>query len=147
MNGVHMPRRWDPFRDFQREVGRLFDTFEPLHPWRLHRPYPAVNLYDAQDQFVLTAELPGMAPEELDLAITGETLSLRGERRRPEGVADESYRRQERQFGKWSRTITLPERIDGSKVAAQFAHGILIVRLPKAEEARPRHITVTAATA
>jgi HSP20 family protein len=143
MSGAYTQRRWDPFRDFQREVGRLFETFEPLQPWRAARPFPAVNLYDAKERYILTAELPGMAPEDLDLSITGETLTLRGERRRPEGVADESYRRQERQFGRWSRSVTLPERVDGTKVAAQFAHGILTVTLPKAEEARPRQIVVT----
>jgi HSP20 family protein len=145
MSGPYTQRRWDPFRDFQREVGRLFETFEPLHGFRVQRPFPAINLYDAKDRYILTAELPGMAPEELDLSLTGETLTLRGERKRPEGVSDESYRRQERQFGRWSRTVALPERVDGAGVAAQFAHGVLTVTIPKAEEAKPRQIAVTAA--
>jgi len=143
MTGFHMPQRWDPFREIQREVGRLFETLEPLQNWRLHRQFPAVNLYDASDRFILTVELPGTAPEDVDVSLTGETLTLRGERKRPEGVPEESYRRQERLFGKWSRTVPLPERVDGSKVAAEFARGVLTVSLPKAEEARPRHITVT----
>ena len=144
MSGVHWQRRWDPFREFQREVGRFFETFDPLQNWRVPRPFPAVNLYDAGDQYLLTAELPGMVPEELELSITGETLSLRGERKRPEGIADESYRRQERLFGRWARTVTLPERVDGARVAAGFSNGVLSVSLPKAEEARPRQIAVAA---
>ena len=55
-----------------------------------------------------------MVPEDLELSITGETLTIRGERKRPEGVSDESYRRQERQFGRWTRTVTLPDRVDSA---------------------------------
>lgn len=145
MSGFHLPRRWDPFREFQREVGRFLETFEPLQGFRLPRPFPAINLYDANERYVLTAELPGMAPEELDLSVTGETVTLRGERRRPEGVSDESYRRQERQFGRWSRTVTVPERIDAGAIQATMANGLLTVILPKAEEAKPRQIPVGSA--
>src|SRR4051794_16092679 len=109
MSGLNWQRRWDPFRDFQREMGRLFENLEPL-TWRLTRPFPVVNLYDAGDHYILTAPLPGMNPEELDLSITGETLTLKGDRKRSEGVPDEKYRRQERPFGRWSRTVTLPDR-------------------------------------
>jgi HSP20 family protein len=116
--------------------------FEPLHTWRAHRYFPAINLYDAGDRYVLAAELPGMTAEEIDLSITGEMLTLCGERKRPEGIADDCYRRQERQFGRWARTLALPERIDGSRVSAGFAHGILTVTLPKDEVAKPRQITV-----
>jgi HSP20 family protein len=143
MSGINWQRRWDPFRDLQREMGRLFETLEPL-ALRLVRQYPTINLYDVGDRYLLTAPLPGMAPEDLDLSITGETLTLKGERKRPEGVTDESYRRQERPFARWSRVVTLPDRVDGSQVAASFAQGILTVTLPKAESARPRQITVTA---
>ena len=69
---------------------------------------------------------------------------MRGERKRPEGVKDDSYRRQERPMGRWARTITLPDRVDTHQVSASFTNGILTVSLPKAESAKPRHITVTA---
>jgi HSP20 family protein len=144
MTGWPETRRWDPFRDLQREVGRLLQGLEPIPSWRFPRPFPAINLYDAGDRYVLTAELPGVTPEELDLSLTGETLTLRGERRRPEGINDESYRRQERPFGHWSRSVTLPERIDAAGVSAQCAHGVLTVQLPKSEELKPRQIPVSA---
>lgn len=144
MSGMNWQRRWDPFRDLQREVGRLFETLEPLQPWRLARQFPAVNLYDAGDRYVLSAQLPGMSAEDLDLTITGETLTVRGERKRPEGISEESYRRQERQTGRWSRTVTLPDRVDSTQVAANFVQGVLTVTLPKAESAKPRHINVSA---
>jgi HSP20 family protein len=145
MSGFHVPRRWDPLREIQREVGRFLETLEPLQGFRLPRPFPAINLYDATDRYVLTAELPGMVPGELDLSISGETIVLRGERRRPEAVSDENYRRQERQFGRWSRSLTLPQRVDGTNVAATMTAGVLTVVLPKAEDARPHQIPVAAA--
>ena len=145
MSGINWQRRWDPFRDLQREMGRLFETLEP-YALRLVRQYPAINLYDVGDRYMLTAPLPGMAPEDLDLSITGEALTLKGERKRPEGVPDESFRRQERPFGRWTRTLTLPDRVESTQVSASFAQGVLTVTLPKAESARPRQITVSAAS-
>ncbi len=145
MSGLNWQRRWDPFREFQREVGRLFETLEPLQTWRLTRQFPAVNLFDAGDKYVLTVPVPGMTPEEIELSIIGETLTLRGERKRPEGVADESYRRQERPFGRWTRTVTLPDRVESGQVTAGYAQGILTVSVPKAESAKPRQISVSAA--
>jgi HSP20 family protein len=146
MNAMGWQRRWDPFHELQREVGRLFESLEPLQTMRLARQFPPVNLYDAGDHYVLTAPVPGMTPEELELSITGETLTLRGERKRSEGVTDESYRRQERPLGRWTRTVTLPDRVEGSQVGAAHSLGVLTVTLPKAESARPRHISVTAAS-
>jgi HSP20 family protein len=146
MSGLNWQRRWDPFRDFQREVGRLMESFEPVSQLRPARAFPAVNLHDSEDDYVLTAQLPGVGPEDVDLSITGDTLTLKGERKRPEGVAEESYRRQERHFGRWARTIVLPDRVEGQKVSASFANGILTVVLPKSEAAKPRQISVTAQT-
>lgn len=143
MSGFQWQRRWDPFRDLQREMGKLIESLDPLQPWRLTHPFPPINLYDCGDRFVLTAQLPGVLAEDVELSITGETLAIRGERKRPPGVTDESYRRQERKFGRWTRTITLPDRVEGAEVGASFAQGILTVTIPKADSAKPRHITVS----
>jgi HSP20 family protein len=105
--------------------------------------YPPLNLYDAGDHYILSAQLPGVVPGDIELTITGETLTMRGERKRPDGVRDDSYRRQERPMGRWSRTVTLPDRVDSALVSASFANGILTVSLPKAEGAKPRHIAIT----
>ena len=144
MSGSPISRRWDPLRRFQREMGRLFETLEPLHHWRIPSPYPPVNLYECGSHFVLTAELPGIAPEDIELAITGDMLTMRGERKRPEGTREETYRRQERLFGRWSRSISLPERVDSTNAAARFEQGILTISLPKAEDTRPKQIVVSA---
>ncbi len=142
MSGVPWQRRWDPFRELQREVGRILESFDPFLTARRAQVYPPMNLYDAGDRYVLSAQLPGIAPGEIELAITGETLTMRGERKRSDGVKDESYRRQERPIGRWSRTITLPDRVDSAQVTASFSNGILTVTLQKAESAKPRHIAV-----
>src|SRR5262245_26585077 len=144
MSSLHWQRRWDPFRELQREVGRLLGSLDPLHAARHVQVYPPLNLYDAGDRYVLSVQLPGIAPGEIELTITGESLTMRGERKRNEGVKEDSYRRQERPMGRWSRTVTLPDRVDSAQVGASFADGILTVNLPKAEDAKPRHITVTA---
>jgi HSP20 family protein len=146
MNGIPWQGRWDPLRELQREMGRLLEGIDPFQPLRHVRQYPPLNVYDAGEGYVLSAQLPGLGPEDVELSITGETLTMRGERKRPEGVKDESYRRQERPMGRWSRTITLPDRVDSAQVSATFTNGILTVHLPKAEGAKPRSITVTAGT-
>lgn len=146
MNGIQWQGRWDPLRELQREMGRLFEGLDPFQPLRHVRQYPPLNVYDAGEGYILSAQLPGLAAEDVELSITGETLTMRGERKRPEGVKDDSYRRQERPMGRWSRTITLPDRVESAGVSASFSEGILTVHLPKAENAKPRHITVNSGT-
>jgi HSP20 family protein len=144
MSGLPWQRGWDPFQELQRHVGRIIESFDPFQVARRVLAYPPMNLYDAGDRYVLTAQLPGMTSGDIELTITGETLTMRGERKRPEGIKDDSYRRQERPMGRWSRTVTLPDRVDNEQVSATFANGILTISLPKAAEARPRQIAVTA---
>ncbi len=78
MNGLHW-RCWDPFRELQREMGRLFESIDPFQSVRPAHRYPPLNLYDAGDRYMLSAQLPGMTPADIDLSITGETLTIRGE--------------------------------------------------------------------
>jgi HSP20 family protein len=147
MSDLRWHRRWDPFQELQREMGRLFESLDPMQSKRQIYRYPPLNLYDAADRYILSVQLPGMAPSDIELTITGETLTLRGERTRAEGVKEDGYRRQERPMGRWSRTITLPDRVESTQVGASFADGILTVTFPKAEGTQPRQITVTAAGA
>jgi HSP20 family protein len=144
MSYMQWQGRWDPIRELQREVGRWLENLDPFQPLRNFRQYPPINVYDAGEGYILSAQLPGVSAEDVELTITGESLTLRGERKRPEGVKDDSYRRQERPVGRWSRTITLPDRVDSTQVSASFSNGILTVHLPKAENAKPRHIAVNA---
>jgi HSP20 family protein len=137
-------RSWDPLRELQQEVDRIFDSLSPLHAWRATRQYPAVNLFELDDEYLLTADVPGVAKEDLELTITDQTLTLKGSRQAPADVPPESYRRQERRFGAWSRSIVLPERVNNRGVVAEFSAGVLRVHMPKAEEARARRIPVAA---
>jgi HSP20 family protein len=147
MSDPRSQRRWDPFEELQREMGRLFESLDPKNSTRQVHRYPPLNLYDAADRYILSVQLPGMEPSDIELTITGETLTLRGERTWAEGVKEDSYRRQERPMGRWSRTITLPDRVESARVGACLADGILTVTFPKAEAAQPRQIVVTAAGA
>jgi HSP20 family protein len=147
MSDLGWQRRWDPFQELQREMGRLFERLDPIQSKRQSHRYPPLNLYDAADRYILSVQLPGMAPSDIELTITGETLTLCGERKRAEDVKEDGYRRQERPMGRWSRTITLPDRVESTQVGASFADGILTVTFPKAEGSQPRQITVTAAGA
>jgi HSP20 family protein len=144
MSGVPFQRGWDPFRELHREVGRLIVSLDPFQSASRLQGYPPLNVFDGGDRYLMSVQLPGMTAADIELTIAGETITIRGERRRPEGVKDDSYRRQERPMGRWMRSVTLPDRVESGQVAASFADGILTVSIPKAEEARPRRITVSA---
>ena len=136
-------QNWDVFRDLEREVDRLLRsvnmTFQGI---RLGRQYPTVNLYQLEAEFLLTAELPGMRAEDLDLTIAGGILTLKGTRTDPDGIPDERFRRHERFRGSWQRSFSIPERVQEKSLTAEFNHGILKIHLPKAEEIQPRQIPV-----
>jgi len=134
---------WDTFRDLEREVDRLLHsvnlTFQGL---RLGRQFPLVNLYELEDEFLLTAEIPGTRTEDLELTIAGGILTLKGKREDPEGIADEKFRRHERFRGSWQRSLSIPNRVREDELVAEFSNGILKIRLPKADELKPRQIPI-----
>lgn len=105
--------------------------------------FPLVNITEDKDNYYIRGELPGIATEDLDLSVTGKTLTLSGERKiaSPDGV---SYHRRERRAGSFSRTITLPVEIASEKVAASLADGVLTITLPKADEVKPRQVRIKA---
>ncbi|HUG91556.1 MAG TPA: Hsp20/alpha crystallin family protein [Planctomycetaceae bacterium] len=134
---------WNAFRDLEREVDRLFRTMNlTFHGFRLGRQFPAVNVYELDDEFLLTAEIPGTKAEDLELTIAGGILTIKGRRHDHDEVPEERFRRNERFRGPWQRSISLPERVTEGGLRAEFAHGVLQVHLPKAEEIKPRQIPV-----
>ena len=141
MTILRWERRLDPFAEFQREVTRLFDR-----GWSRRVPgtFSALNMHEVDDHYEVTAELPGVHLEQIELNITGDELTLKIQRRRPEGIAENQYRRQERMFGSWPRTVALPREVDREKVDAHFRNGVLTIVLPKVAQAKPRQITVKA---
>jgi HSP20 family protein len=134
---------WGGFGALRREMDDLFDRFGALAPGLGRGAFPALNLYETDDAFVLTAEIPGIAPEELEISLEGSTVMLRGERKlaSEEGA---SVHRSERTSGAFRRALDLPVPIDGEKVEATHRHGVLTLRLPKAPEHRPRQVAVKA---
>jgi HSP20 family protein len=134
---------WEPLRDLERQVDRLFEGISfPLPTIRLERPFPPVNVYELDDEYLLTSELPGTSPDSLELTVSGGVLTLKGNRLAPAGVGDEHFRRHERMWGTWERSLTVPERVIEDEVSAEFNDGILKVHLPKAAEVKPRQIQV-----
>jgi HSP20 family protein len=104
---------------------------------------PAVDMYQAGNKdIVLKAELPGLRRGDIDVTVDHTTLTIRGERRREEGVADEAYHRVERQYGPFTRSFTLPTEVDSSAVRAEYRDGVLTVRVPVREVERDRQIQV-----
>jgi HSP20 family protein len=134
---------WGGFGALRREMDELFDRFGVLSPSLARTVYPPVNLYETDDAYVLTAELPGVAPGELEITLEGSTVTLRGERK-PVTEEGASVHRSERPTGSFRRAIDLPVPIDGEKVEAVHRNGVLTLRLPKAPEHRPRQISVKA---
>ncbi len=134
---------WEPFRDLERQVDRLLEGLPfPFPVLRLERQYPPVNLYELDDRYLLTAELPGTSPENLELTVSGGVLTLKGKREAPPGVGDEQFRRHERVWGSWERSLNVPDHVQEDKVSAEFVDGILKIHFPKAAEARSRQIQV-----
>jgi HSP20 family protein len=153
MAQISLYRPWaaDSWRDFdqlRREVDTLFGRFATASPlssgWR--GVFPAVNLYETADAYMLTAELPGVGPEDIHVSLEGSTVTLQGERKidytDQEGA---SLHRRERQAGSFRRAFELPSRIEAGKVEAVHKNGVLMLRLPKTPEAQPRRVAVRAA--
>ena len=131
----------------QREMHRLMSdigSWLGRSSWPVHRStvYPPLNIYNDGEGFVVRAEVPGVDPKSLDVEVTSDTLTIRGERRLPELPEGASYHRRERDFGQFRRSLTLPDKVDSGKVVATCQDGILDIRLPYAEEAKARKITV-----
>lgn len=103
---------------------------------------PAVDVSENAHEIVLQAELPGMSKEDIDIQLTGDTLTLRGERKLQQVQRGEHYHRIERQYGAWQRTFQVETPIDSTRVSASYEDGVLTVHLPKQEAVKPRQIAI-----
>ena len=141
---------WRPWREvarMQREMDRLFDDMRPWWPARLAArrfavDAPAVDVYEEKDAIVVKAELPGMSKENIQVSVEEGALTIRGEKKREEKIEEKDYAYQERSYGAFTRTIGLPAAVKADQVTAQFKHGVLEVRLPRAEESKPKTVSV-----
>jgi HSP20 family protein len=139
---------WDPSRDMaahQERMSRILEEFYDRPQEDLARGswVPAVDIYsNGQHELVLKAELPDMKEEAIELTVEGHTLTLRGERKLDTDVTEEQFQRIERSYGSFTRTFTLPPTVDVGHVSAEYKTGMLTVRLPLREEAKPKQIKV-----
>lgn len=137
-------RGWSPFRElsqlqqeFNRVVSGLGNPFTNVQP-----EYPAINVHTNENSVLLTAEVPGLDAEKLDINVTRDTITLKGERPVAELGAEETYHRRERGAGAFSRTVTLPCEVDPSATEATYERGVLKVRLARPEELKPHRVSV-----
>jgi len=131
----------DPFSLLQNRLNRLFEPYAeetlPLTTW-----VPACDIYETDKEIVVKAELPGLKKEDVFVSIENNVLMIRGERKFEGEVKRENFHRVERTYGEFLRSFTLPTFIDANKILAEFKDGLLMVTLPKREEAKPKQIEV-----
>ena len=126
---------------FSTEFNRLFDTlFQPVNSSQ--RWAPAMDLVEADDHFVLKADLPGLGDDDVNIEVQDGTLTISGERKSETEKREKGWYRVERSFGRFSRSLSLPEGVDADKIEASFDKGVLEVRIPKPEERKPRRIEI-----
>jgi HSP20 family protein len=141
--------RWEPLRELasiQNEMNRLFGTVfdapSPSNGNTLRRWMPAMDLVETEEQFVLRADLPGLAEGDVSIEVEDNVLTVSGERKAEHETTKEGYHRVERAFGSFARSLTLPEGVDAEAVTANFDRGVLEIRIPKPEQRKPRKISI-----
>ncbi|MBN1848875.1 MAG: Hsp20/alpha crystallin family protein [Deltaproteobacteria bacterium] len=135
-----------PFDEFERMRRNMDRLYGALRGGLAAEPgagvFPLMNVTEDNDHFYIRAELPGVKANELDITVTGDSLTIAGERKIPAEAEQVQYHRREREAGKFSRVITLPSQIDTNKVEAFSKDGILTISLAKSEAAKPKQITI-----
>jgi HSP20 family protein len=147
--------RWDPLGDLthlQDRVNRAFSEAYGRGPTSAGSDEglmatgawaPPVDIYqNGEQELVLKAELPDVAPEDIELTIINDTLTIKGEKRFSNELREDQFHRIERRYGTFSRSFSLPQTVDAAKIGAEHRNGVLTVRLPVREEAKPRQIKV-----
>ena len=145
--------RFDPLGEMvslRHAMDRLFEdsVVSPLS-WRTigggtDGITPPLDVHETDDHIVVTAALPGVRPDDVEITMVGQTLTLRGEMKASDEIEKDQYLYRERRYGSFSRTLQLPVRVEGDRAEATFTDGILTLRVPKAEEVKPRQIRITA---
>ncbi|MCX7840464.1 MAG: Hsp20/alpha crystallin family protein [Anaerolineae bacterium] len=141
--------RWDPFREamsLRNAIDRLFEEsfVSPRFGWLapLGAADVAIDMYETKDQVVVKAALPGIKPEQTEVTITGNTLTIRGEAKEEKEIKEENYICRERRMGAFSRSIALPDGLKTDKAEATFENGVLTLTIPKAEEKKAKTIKI-----
>ena len=139
------PSVWDEVSTARREVDRVFDRFfgqgaaQGMTVWA-----PAVDVRETNDELQVTAELPGLAPQDVNVTVENGVLTISGEKKQEvrEGTEDSNYYLYERRYGRFERSFSLPRAVNAEQVKARFDNGVLTIALPKAEAAKPRKVQI-----
>jgi HSP20 family protein len=142
--------RWEPLRELvtlREAMDRLFsESF--VRPGAAFPSFgmegPAVDMYQTKEEIVVKAAIPGVKPEDIDISVTGDILTIKGELKEEEKIEEANYLCQERRYGEFRREFSLPTQVSADKAKAEFEHGVLTLRLPKAEEVKPKSVKVKA---
>lgn len=147
-------QHWTPFENLRREIDRLFDDFQPSGWWRSPFPRPkfsmdidwpskgewqiapAMDLVERDKEYEITAELPGLDEKNIDIKLANGMLTIKGEKSEEKEEREKEYYLSERRYGSFQRSFQLPDGIDADKISANFAKGVLTVKLPKSAEAK-----------
>ncbi len=143
--------RWEPMREMvtlRDAMDRLFDDAF-TRPWGLTEngrgmALPAVDMYQTDDDVVVKMAVPGIKPEDVQISVTGDTLNIKGELKEETDNKEKTYHIREQRWGSFERTLSLPTDVRADKAQAEFENGVLTITLPKAEEVKPKTITVKA---
>lgn len=146
--------RWDPFRDIVSLRERMNKLFEDMATARgedkdltMSSWAPAVDIYETENEVVLTAEIPGIEEKDIEIKVEDNTLTLKGERKFEKETKEENYHRIERAYGSFFRSFTLPTYVDQDKIEAEHENGILKIRMPKRAELKPKKVKILKAQA
>ena len=135
------PSLWNEFLRLQKEMENFLGDTSRLVSRRAHQ-YPTINVWANTESAMVTAEIPGIDKDDIEVNVIGDTLSIKGSRKPEELPENAKYHRQEIVYGDFQRTLQLPYTIDAKKVKATFKHGILTITLPRLEAEKPKKITV-----
>jgi HSP20 family protein len=128
------------FRVFEDAFNRMLSEPQTNRPWT-----PAVDIYETENELVLKADLPDVDPQNVDVRVENQTLTVSGGRKFESEKSEKGFHRIERSYGNFTRSFTVPNTFDTGNVAASFKNGVLTVKLPKKEAAKPRQIKIEAA--
>lgn len=141
-------KEWDPFKellDLHRDVDQLFDTSMGILPERLSKEAvwaPSLDVSEDKDSICIKADLPGVKQSDIEITVESDVLTIKGERKSEVESKEKRLHRIERFYGSFSRSLTLPDYADASKISASYKEGVLEINIPKTEKAKPRQIKV-----
>lgn len=140
---------WKPFREVSKlrsEMDRLWDDYfgSGRRAFKSETWVPSVDVSETDDKIVVKAEIPGMESKDIDISLSGDVLTIKGEKKSEREEKEENYHLVERSYGSFSRSLRLPVGVDGDKIEASYKQGVLTVTCPKKEEVKPKPIEIKA---